>query len=81
MYQLNSSKGVIPTKVHSSYARPMRRKFFRADSDGLFRNRENPPRAKDWNAFSPSLKLMGRIRRNNFKFFVIAVMLHVIEWS
>ena len=60
MYQLNSSKGVIPTKIHSPYARPIRRKFFMLDTDCLFRNREYPPRAKDRNPFSPSLKLMGR---------------------
>jgi hypothetical protein len=57
-YQLHSGEGMVPTKVHAADARPMRRKLFMLDSDGRFRNRENPPRTKNRNPFSPGFEFV-----------------------
>ena len=49
------------------------------DSDGLFRNRENPPRAKDRNPFSSGFKLVRGVARDNLCFLIFTLTLHIIN--
>src|SRR5262249_4985751 len=79
MYQLHSSKWVIPSKIHPADARPVGREVSLVNRDVFLRDGKYPARAENRDAFDTSFGLVCRVTRNDGFLFVCRIVLHVIN--